>query len=569
MSLKYADETTLQEMVVKTKQHVESVRSTLDLAKQNKMELATMPQASEDYLGLVVIYTGVTNSTYTHGYIYECVSDGGDPATYSWQQITVQDSVQVDGTTIVKDSQTDIISAAVATNNTVGVVKSGDGTSIAANGGVDVTDRLREEYVDDPGSTVQDVGRFALNTTEHGDYKKGGIYQLVSTQVTPVGTENPSDEGWYEYDSTNQEYELSEDVTVDVQKTYYTIAWVLVSANSTEFDSDDFDVVGDNVSLDVSQRTFTGTRDEWDTLSSSEKALYKQVALTDDEVASHADTDNEIADMNNILGAKNLLPVTMVSQVLSGITFTVDASSGVISVSGSNSGSPFSDVLGITTLTPGTYKVTTGQTPELNAQIGIAITDASSGTIIARSWNGTEVFTISSNTQVRFHIEVNVTGAITSTVVYPMCRPLSIKDEKYVPYAPTNRALTLRVSSFEKKFNTQVSMTVQPNTTYFNAASSQSCAALKIGYLVVMNLVLSVKDNVTVPAGTLACTITNVGAISANSSIFLGGNGTSNITRLMLRRNQSNSDNLDVYFIDSYSNSSMRASLVFMVNTIV
>ena len=301
-------------------------------------------------------------------------------------------------------------------------------------------------------------------------------------------------------------------------------------------------------------------------LATDPDTTYQPYAMTNKELTKQV---APIDDMNNILGAKNLLPVTMATQVLSGVTFTVDASSGVISVSGSNSGNPFSDVLGITTLTPGTYKVTTGQTPELNAQIGIAITDASSGTIIARSWNGTEVFTISSNTQVRFHIEVNVTGAITSTSIYPMCRPLSIKDEKYVPYAPTNRALTLQVSSFEEKFNTKVNMTVQPNTTYFNAASSQSCGALKIGYLVVMNLVLSVKDNVTVPANTLACTITNVGAISANSSIFIGGNGASNITRLVLRRNGSNDNNLDVFFIDSYSNSSMRASLVFMVNTIV
>lgn len=315
-----------------------------------------------------------------------------------------------------------------------------------------------------------------------------------------------------------------------------------------------------------SPTTFVGTQAQWDALSSSQKAEYELVDITDDEFSPSSFVDWE---SYSILGAKNLLPVTMASQVLSGVTFTVDSASGIIGVSGNNSGTPFSDVLGTTLLKPGTYKVTTGQATELNAQIGIAVTNASSGTILARSWNGTEVFTISSDTQVNFHIEVNVTGTITSTTIYPTCKLDSINDENYVPYAMTNRQLTLRVSSFEKKFNTQVKMTVQPNTTYFNAASSQSCGALKIGYLVVMNLVLSVKDNVTVPANTLACTITNVGAISANSSIFIGGNGASNITRLVLRRNESNNNNLDVFFVDSYSNSSMRASLVFMVNTIV
>ena len=45
----------------------------------------------------------------------------------------------------------------------------------------------------------------------------------VSTyaEVTPVGGENPKAEGWYEYDSVNDEYVLTEDETVDVTKTYY------------------------------------------------------------------------------------------------------------------------------------------------------------------------------------------------------------------------------------------------------------------------------------------------------------------------------------------------------------
>lgn len=38
-------------------------------------------------------------------------------------------------------------------------------------------------------------------------------------EVTPVGTENPSEEGWYEY--VNDEYVPTEDTTVDDQKTYY------------------------------------------------------------------------------------------------------------------------------------------------------------------------------------------------------------------------------------------------------------------------------------------------------------------------------------------------------------
>lgn len=41
--------------------------------------------------------------------------------------------------------------------------------------------------------------------------------------VTPTGGENPSEEGWYEYDSEEAKYVLSEDTEVDGTKTYYVI----------------------------------------------------------------------------------------------------------------------------------------------------------------------------------------------------------------------------------------------------------------------------------------------------------------------------------------------------------
>ena len=41
-------------------------------------------------------------------------------------------------------------------------------------------------------------------------------------EVTPEGTENPKELGWYEYDEANDEYVLTTDETVDNEKTYYT-----------------------------------------------------------------------------------------------------------------------------------------------------------------------------------------------------------------------------------------------------------------------------------------------------------------------------------------------------------
>ena len=51
---------------------------------------STMPTAAAGNLGWIVQFTGTTDSTYTHGHLYECVSDGADPATYSWTQVEVQ-----------------------------------------------------------------------------------------------------------------------------------------------------------------------------------------------------------------------------------------------------------------------------------------------------------------------------------------------------------------------------------------------------------------------------------------------------------------------------------------------
>lgn len=58
------------------------------------VQYSTMPTASADNLGKIVQFTGTTDANYTNGYFYKCVSDGQNPATYSWENIEVQ---EVDG----------------------------------------------------------------------------------------------------------------------------------------------------------------------------------------------------------------------------------------------------------------------------------------------------------------------------------------------------------------------------------------------------------------------------------------------------------------------------------------
>ena len=52
----------------------------------------TMPTASSSTVGTIVQYQGTTDANYTNGYFYIGTTDGGNPATYSWEQLNVQPS---------------------------------------------------------------------------------------------------------------------------------------------------------------------------------------------------------------------------------------------------------------------------------------------------------------------------------------------------------------------------------------------------------------------------------------------------------------------------------------------
>lgn len=75
---------------------------------------------------------------------------------------------------------------------------------------------------------------------------KGEVYEdrlaitgVSYSAVTPVGTENPSEEGWYEKDG--DVYTLTTDTTVDSEKTYYEQVTVrLASAAKTALQAHGF-----------------------------------------------------------------------------------------------------------------------------------------------------------------------------------------------------------------------------------------------------------------------------------------------------------------------------------------
>jgi len=93
--------------------NIKTINNTSILGSGNfdlpSIQYITMPTASADNLGQIVQFTGTTDSTYTNGYFYVCVSDDN---TYSWENIEVQPSsggIAQGLHTYCKQESTDII----------------------------------------------------------------------------------------------------------------------------------------------------------------------------------------------------------------------------------------------------------------------------------------------------------------------------------------------------------------------------------------------------------------------------------------------------------------------------
>jgi hypothetical protein len=136
----------------------------------------TMPTPSADYLGTIGIYGGETTSDYTHGYFYECVSDGENPATYSWEPLKVQETTPA------------ILDRAITTNIEVGGVPAG--TTLPQ--GLTFTEYVEKVHVIEiaptttftaSGSGVKEVGTSVTPT--------------LTLKITDAGTGTPTSISFY------------------------------------------------------------------------------------------------------------------------------------------------------------------------------------------------------------------------------------------------------------------------------------------------------------------------------------------------------------------------------------
>lgn len=175
--------------------------------------------------------------------------------------------------------------------------------------------------------------------------------------------------------------------------------------------------------------------------------------------------NNELADVNNILGSKNILPNKATTQVINGVTFTVSAD-GSINVNGTATADAILHLIPNTTgklsaffSKGGNYIISTGTTGAgPNVFFGIEYTGS--------TWDIGEWLTYSTQTSkeiyidgsklnnassvIECYVKVNSGTTVSNKKVYPMLRPSNIKDATYVPYSKTNYELTTEISNIAK-----------------------------------------------------------------------------------------------------------------------
>jgi len=184
-------------------------------------------------------------------------------------------------------------------------------------------------------------------------------------------------------------------------------------------------------------------------------AVYTEIQTLTNQVATKADSStvtalandvddisDEIADMNNVLGAKNLLPnIGAATSTDNGITYTKN-SDGSVTANGTATGWAYYNLCSRFTLDAGTY-ILSGKEAKAATQIKITNADTEADVTFLVDNNTEKQFTLNTKTTLHAMLYVGVdAGTVTNFVFYPMIRPASIQDDTYVPYSMTNREMT-------------------------------------------------------------------------------------------------------------------------------
>ena len=192
------------------------------------IQVDTLPTAGAEELGKVYQYIGSTTLTLTHGYFYECVSDGAGTPTYSWSEVPVQEGSSITVDSAMSDSsvnpvQNKVITAALGNkvdkHQTGGVddrlMTAAEGTKlsgIAANAEVNVqsdwnqTDTDADDFIKNK-PTIPDVSNYVQKSQTAGLLKNDGTvdtHTYVATSSTAGLLKNDGTVDTNTYATTSQ-----------------------------------------------------------------------------------------------------------------------------------------------------------------------------------------------------------------------------------------------------------------------------------------------------------------------------------------------------------------------------
>ena len=162
--------------------------------------------------------------------------------------------------------------------------------------------------------------------------------------------------------------------------------------------------------------------------------------------AKNQGLSNSLADMNNVLGAKNLLPNNAESLTYGGITFTVNSDG---SVTANGTATELVLLFYVQKFKPnnGNYILSGGI-----RNGAFVFVNENNGTTFVRNvvsiGNDTQ-FTLNYSDYDNLDCGVGIESGVTvnNETFYPMLRLATIEDDTYVPYSMTNREMTPYVQS--------------------------------------------------------------------------------------------------------------------------
>ena len=227
---------------------------------------------------------------------------------------------------------------------------------------------------------------------------------------------------------------------------------VELSEMAIDFGYTSVDVVNVSLNLvDVSKKLYhyahgSGQWDSTPTASSTKP-------VTSGGVKAQFDlANNEFADINNVLGAKNILPNGASTVTTNGITFTVN-SNGSVKATGTASADAVL-VLSSSFYVGNGKKVILSGCPSgsSTSKYYIQMTNANGTTGKGNDiGSGVTITADADNLGCRIIVKKNQALGSTGVTFYPMVRPANIRNSSYVPYAMTNNELTTR---YNKSFIT-------------------------------------------------------------------------------------------------------------------